>query len=124
MSRVWFLGTIGAMATTPRKHEEGGVTLAPERKLERKQERARRYRVVFYNDHYTTKWFVVHVLTQFFHMTEASATAFMLAVHETGKGVAGVYTRDVAETKVAEVQEFAKEYGMPLKLDIEPEDDD
>src|SRR3954466_13300232 len=91
-------------------------------KPERKVEKARRYRVVFYNDHYTTKWFVVHVLTQFFHMTEANATAFMLVVHETGKGVAGVYTRDVAETKVAEVHECAKEYGMPLKLDVEPED--
>jgi ATP-dependent Clp protease adaptor protein ClpS len=89
-----------------------------------KLERARRYRVVFYNDDYTTKWFVVFVLERFFHMTEANATAFMLAVHETGRGVAGIYTRDIAETKVAEVQELARAYEMPLRLDVEPEDDD
>jgi ATP-dependent Clp protease adaptor protein ClpS len=47
----------------------------------------------------------------------------MLVVHETGKGVAGVYTRDVAETKVSEVHALAKEYGMPLRLDVEPDDD-
>jgi ATP-dependent Clp protease adaptor protein ClpS len=86
-------------------------------------QRARRFRVVFYNDHYTTKWFVVDVLERFFHMTEANATALMLLIHETGRGVAGVFTRDVAETKVAEVHEHAKEWGMPLRLDIEPEDD-
>jgi ATP-dependent Clp protease adaptor protein ClpS len=67
---------------------------------------------------------VVDVLERFFHMNEANATAFMIAVHETGKGVAGVYTRDIAETKVAEVQDYAREWEMPLKLDIEPEDDD
>ena len=78
---------------------------------------------MFYNDDYTTKWFVVDVLERFFHMTEANATAFMRVVHETGRGVAGIYTRDVAETKVAEVQEYAREYEMPLRLDVEPQDD-
>jgi ATP-dependent Clp protease adaptor protein ClpS len=86
-------------------------------------ERARRYGVVFFNDDYTTKWFVVDVLERFFHMTEANATAFMLVVHETGKGVAGVYTRDIAETKVVEVMDHAREWGMPLRLDVEPQDD-
>ncbi len=83
---------------------------------------ARRYRVVFYNDHYTTKWFVVEVLERFFHMTEASATAFMLIVHTHGRGVAGVYAKDIAETKAHEVHEYAKEHQMPLKLTVEPED--
>jgi ATP-dependent Clp protease adaptor protein ClpS len=110
------------VAGEPRKHQgDGGVVL--EVKPERKVEKVRRFRVIFYNDDYTTKWFVVDVLSRFFFMSEATATAFMLVVHETGKGVAGVYTRDIAETKVAEVHEYAKEYGMPLRLDVEPEDD-
>jgi ATP-dependent Clp protease adaptor protein ClpS len=98
---------------------EGDLAVVTRPKLER----ARRYRVIFYNDDYTTKWFVVDVLERFFHMTEANATAFMLVVHQTGRGVAGVYTRDIAETKVDEVHRYAKEWGMPLRLDIEPEDD-
>lgn len=85
--------------------------------------RARRWCVVFYNDDYTTKWFVVHVLEQFFHMNETTATAFMMAVHEQGKGVAGIYTRDVAETKAHDVCEYAREMGMPLKVAAEPDDD-
>jgi ATP-dependent Clp protease adaptor protein ClpS len=111
------------VASDPSKREGGGVdtTTRKEQKLERA--RARRYRVVFYNDHYTTKWFVVDVLERFFHMSETMATAFMLVVHETGRGVAGVYTRDIAETKVAEVAAYAKEWEMPLRLDVEPEDD-
>jgi ATP-dependent Clp protease adaptor protein ClpS len=85
--------------------------------------RARRWCVVFYNDDYTTKWFVVHVLEQFFHMTETTATEFMMSVHRTGKGVAGVYTKDIAETKAAAVCEYASELGMPLKVTAEPDDD-
>ncbi|AKU95613.1 ATP-dependent Clp protease adaptor protein ClpS [Labilithrix luteola] len=84
--------------------------------------RARRYGVVFYNDDYTTKWFVVHVLEQFFHMNETTASEFMMAVHRQGKGVAGVYTRDIAETKAAAVTEYAREFEMPLKVTAEPED--
>ncbi len=86
--------------------------------------RARRWCVVFWNDDYTTKWFVVHVLEQFFHMNETTATAFMMAVHENGKGVAGMYTRDIAETKAAHVTDYAKEFGMPLKVTAEPDDED
>lgn len=84
--------------------------------------RARRWCVVFYNDDYTTKWFVVHVLEQFFHMTETTAASFMMAVHEQGKGVAGMYTRDIAETKAAAVMDYAREYGMPLKVTAEPDE--
>src|SRR4051794_23284590 len=103
------------MPSEPQKHlvPEGDLSVLPERKVQR----ARRYRIVFYNDDYTTKWFVVDVLMNFFHMTEATATAFMLEVHETGRGVAGVYTRDIAETKAAEVMDYAKEWEMPLRLD-------
>jgi len=110
------------MADSPtRRSGEGGTGLAVRK--ERKVERARRYRVVFYNDNYTTKWFVVDVLVRFFSMSETMATAFMLVVHETGRGVAGVYTRDIAETKVAEVAAYSKKWSMPLRLEVEPEDD-
>jgi ATP-dependent Clp protease adaptor protein ClpS len=89
-----------------------------------KTARARRYCVVFYNDDYTQKWFVVHVLEQFFRMDETTATAFMQAVHEQGKGVAGIYTRDIAETKAARVMDYAREHGMPLRVTAEPDEDD
>jgi ATP-dependent Clp protease adaptor protein ClpS len=85
--------------------------------------RARRYCVVFYNDDYTTKWFVVHVLEQFFHLSETSATALMMAIHEHGKGVAGVYTRDIAETKATLVMDYAREVQMPLRVTAEPDRD-
>lgn len=99
---------------------DGGSELVLERAP--KVSRPRRYCVVFYNDHYTTKWFVVHVLEQFFYMNETAATTFMMAVHQNGKGVAGVYTRDVAETKASLVMEYAKEHEMPLKVTAEPDE--
>lgn len=83
--------------------------------------RARLYRVVFHNDDYTAKWFVVHVLEQLFRMNETQATAFMLAVHTHGRGIAGVYTRDIAETKVAQVMTYAREFEMPLRVTAEPD---
>ncbi len=85
--------------------------------------RARKYAVVFYNDDYTTKWFVVQVLQQFFHMSETSATALMMAIHAKGKGIAGTYSRDIAETKADQVTRFAREYGMPLLVTAEPDAD-
>jgi ATP-dependent Clp protease adaptor protein ClpS len=108
------------MANDPKKWDDADGDLAVRR--ERKVEKARRYQVVFHNDHYTTKWFVVDVLMRFFHMSEASAMSFMLAIHRTGNGVAGVYTKDIAESKVADVMEYAREFEMPLKLTAEPED--
>lgn len=88
-----------------------------------KTKMAPRYAVVFYNDDYTTKWFVVHVLERFFFMNETTAMAFMLSVHRKGKGAAGVYTREIAETKAAQVSAYAKESEMPLKVIAEPESD-
>jgi ATP-dependent Clp protease adaptor protein ClpS len=100
--------------------DDGDVVLAKDPKIAR----ARRWCVIFYNDDYTAKWFVVHVLEQFFHMNETTATAFMLAVHEQGRGVAGIYTRDVAETKAEEIMRYAREFGMPLKVTAESDEDD
>lgn len=108
------------MSTQGPHREDGDGDVVIERAP--KSARARRYLVVFYNDHYTTKWFVVHVLEQFFHMNETMAMSFMMTVHKVGKGVAGVYTRDIAETKAAAVMDYARENGMPLKVTAEPED--
>jgi ATP-dependent Clp protease adaptor protein ClpS len=81
----------------------------------------RRYRVIFHNDDYTTMEFVVDALVRFFHKTAAEATHIMLTVHKKGSAVAGVYTRDIAETKVEAVMKHARESGMPLLVTAEPE---
>jgi ATP-dependent Clp protease adaptor protein ClpS len=81
----------------------------------------RRYKVIFHNDDYTTMEFVVDALKRYFHKTDAEAVHIMLTVHKTGAAVAGVYTRDVAETKAEEVMAYARENGMPLLLTTEPE---
>ncbi|MFO0612170.1 MAG: ATP-dependent Clp protease adaptor ClpS [Polyangiaceae bacterium] len=98
----------------------GDVVVEDETKIQK----ARRWAVVFYNDDYTTKWFVVMVLQEYFRMGQAAATAFMMAVHRNGRGAAAFYTRDIAETKAAQVMERAREYGMPLKVEAVPEDPD
>ena len=81
----------------------------------------RRYKVIFHNDDYTTMEFVVEVLKRFFHKTDTEAMHIMLTVHKSGAAVAGVYTRDVAETKSTQVMDYARENGMPLLLTTEPE---
>ena len=86
-----------------------------------KTERPRRYVVVLHNDDYTTMEFVVHVLQKFFHLSETEATQVMLHVHHKGYGIVGTYTRDVAETKAAQVMAYAKEHGHPLRCSAEPE---
>jgi ATP-dependent Clp protease adaptor protein ClpS len=81
----------------------------------------RRYKVIFHNDDYTTMEYVVEVLRRFFHKSETEALHIMLTVHKKGKAVAAVYPRDVAETKIAEVTQDARERGHPLLLTAEPE---
>lgn len=106
------------MAQDPEKPStEGDVATEQKRKVEK----IRRYKVVFHNDDYTTMEFVILVLMKFFHKSETEATHIMLSVHHTGQGVAGLYTRDVAETKVAQVMDYAREQGMPLLVTAEPE---
>jgi ATP-dependent Clp protease adaptor protein ClpS len=98
------------------QHEEGVVTAERPR-----TQVPRRYRVLLHNDDFTTMEFVVEVLVRFFRKGATEATRIMLEVHHRGVGVAGVFTREVAETKIAQVTDAARESGFPLLLTMEPE---
>ncbi|MCE9579123.1 MAG: ATP-dependent Clp protease adaptor ClpS [Deltaproteobacteria bacterium] len=79
------------------------------------------YKVLLHNDDYTTKEFVVWVLQSVFHKSEGDAIAIMSHVHDSGVGIAGVYTYEVAETKVQKTMHLAKAHEYPLQLSIEAE---
>lgn len=72
------------------------------------------YRVIMLNDDYTPMEFVVQALELFFHHVREKAVRIMLQVHQTGRGVAGVYSAEIAETKVAQVNAFARKHQHPL----------
>jgi ATP-dependent Clp protease adaptor protein ClpS len=78
------------------------------------------YKVLLLNDDYTPMEFVVIVLEQFFRKNREEATRIMLNVHQRGSGVCGVYTREVAETKVDQVMDFAGQNQHPLQCTLEP----
>ncbi len=84
-----------------------------------KLKRPKQYKVLLHNDDYTTMEFVVYVVQTVFHKSPAEATQIMLRVHENGVGVCGVYTHEVAETKVEAVHELAEQYEFPLKASME-----
>jgi len=88
---------------------------------EKKLKRPSLYKVLLHNDDYTTKEFVVHILEQVFNKDSTEAVQIMLHVHRNGIGVAGVYTYEVAETKVKTVESLARQYEYPLKCSIEEE---
>ena len=77
------------------------------------------FKVVLINDDYTPMEFVVEVLQVFFRMNREQATHVMLTVHTQGKGVCGIFTRDIAETKAAQVNQYAREHEHPLLCEIE-----
>jgi ATP-dependent Clp protease adaptor protein ClpS len=77
------------------------------------------FRVILINDDYTPMDFVISVLRRFFGKSQAEATEIMLAVHTQGKGICGVYSREVAETKVAQVTEAARAEEHPLQCTLE-----
>jgi len=92
---------------------------APELELSDETREPRRFKVLLHNDDYTTMDFVVHVLERVFHKQEPEAMRIMLAVHKQGFGVCGVYTAEVAETKVDTVHSMAKAAGFPLRASLE-----
>ncbi|MDP6968640.1 MAG: ATP-dependent Clp protease adapter ClpS [Gammaproteobacteria bacterium] len=81
------------------------------------------YKVVLLNDDYTPMEFVIDVLIRFFRHNEEQATQIMLAVHTQGKGVCGIFTKDVAETKSAQVNQFSRQHKHPLLCEVEPVED-
>ena len=99
------------------KHSDLGVMDRQKNEVEP----PKKYKVVLYNDDYTSMDFVVAILQQIFHRTKADATAIMLNVHNSGRGIAGVYSREIAETKVAKVKSAAANYKVPLLAEAEPE---
>ncbi len=98
-------------------HTEGGACALEKEKIRRPH----LYKVLLHNDDYTTMEFVLTILRKFFHKSEAEALHTMLTVHHKGVGVAGVYTRETSETKVNQVNEFARAHQHPLKCSMEPE---
>ena len=98
---------------------EGGVATAEKTKT--RTEKPKLYKVLLHNDDYTTMEFVVAILIEVFHHNEVDAARIMLHVHLNGIGVAGVFSFEIAETKVAQVAALAKEAQYPLMCTLEPE---
>ena len=94
----------------------------PRSGVEERTEEPPMYRVILYNDDFTPRTFVVELLVSVFHKGVTEATELMWRVHHGQRGVAGVYPREIAETKVAAATALAREYGFPLKLTLEPDD--
>jgi ATP-dependent Clp protease adaptor protein ClpS len=81
----------------------------------------RRYKVLLHNDDYTTMEFVVMVLETVFYRTDTEAVRIMLHVHQEGVGVAGIYSHEMAESRVAKAARLAREHEFPLRCSMEPE---
>jgi len=108
------------MSDTDKRNIEGpntGVVV----KTRPKTRKPAMYKVLMLNDDYTPMEFVVHVLERFFQKTREEATRIMLHVHRRGVGVCGVYTYEVAETKVTQVMDLARQNQHPLQCTIEKE---
>ena len=98
---------------------DGEVSVAT--KTRTKTERPPLYKVLLLNDDYTPMEFVVHVLERFFGLTHAQAFEIMLTVHKKGLAVVGVFSFEVAETKVAQVMDFSRRHQHPLQCTMEKE---
>ena len=95
---------------------EGGLALE---EAKPKLKKPPMYKVILLNDDYTPMEFVVHILEMFFSMDREKATHIMLNVHTKGKGVCGVYTREIAETKVMQVNDYSRQNEHPLLCTME-----
>ncbi len=112
----------GAMSENDKRGNNGenpttGVVI----KTRPKTRKPSMYKVLMLNDDYTPMEFVVHVLERFFNKSREEATRIMLHVHRRGVGVCGVYTYEVAETKVTQVMDLARQHQHPLQCTIEKE---
>lgn len=112
------LSTITTMSKVdkPGIEYEGGVAVETAKPRLKKPQM---YKVVLNNDDYTPMEFVVHILEIFFAMERTRATRVMLQVHNEGKGICGIFPRDIAETKMMQVNEYSKNNNHPLLCSIE-----
>jgi len=101
----------------PLEEKETGTLL----KTRPKTKKPSMYKVLLLNDDFTPMEFVVHILEKFFQKSRQESTDIMLQVHRRGVGVCGVYTYEVAETKVAQVMDFARANEQPLQCTMEKE---
>ena len=106
------------MRDNGRRGEEGPGTGVVTR-AKPKTKKPSMYKVLMLNDDYTPMEFVVHILERFFGKNRQEATRIMLHVHRRGVGVCGVYTYEVAETKVTQVMDFARQHQHPLQCTLE-----
>jgi ATP-dependent Clp protease adaptor protein ClpS len=106
----------GSDQKRPGSKEETGVAV----KDRTKTKKPPMYRVLLHNDDYTTKEFVVMILQSIFRHSESEAIRIMTHVHNNGVGVAGVFTYEVAETKISRTLSLAKAYEYPLQCSMEP----
>jgi len=90
-------------------------------KQEKKVQKPRRFKAVLHNDDYTPMEFVTLLLETVFNKSSAEATRLMLNVHKKGRGIAGVYSREICETKCLQANHIAKESGHPFLVESEPE---
>jgi ATP-dependent Clp protease adaptor protein ClpS len=97
--------------------------IQPDSETDERVEHPRLWKVLLHNDDFTTQEFVVWVLETVFNLAHADAFAIMMHVHQSGVGVAGLFTRDVAETKVKATQTLAEQHEYPLLVTIEPDAD-
>ena len=95
------------------------TVVKPRTKTKPQTERPKLWKVILLNDDYTPMEFVVHILERFFNKNREEATRIMLHVHRRGVGVCGVYTYEVAETKVTQVMDFARQHQHPLQCTLE-----
>jgi ATP-dependent Clp protease adaptor protein ClpS len=104
-----------------RGRRNGDVSTGVVVKSKPKTKKPSLYKVLLLNDDYTPMEFVVHVLERFFNKGREEATRIMLHVHRKGVGICGVYTYEVAETKVAQVMDFSRQHQHPLQCTMEKE---
>jgi ATP-dependent Clp protease adaptor protein ClpS len=104
------------MSSETDRNEQSGTATIGKQKLQR----PRRYKVIMHNDDYTTMEFVIVVLQKFFNKSMLEAQAIMLEVHTRGFGICGIFTYEVAESKVAKVIKYARDNGHPLKCSTDP----
>lgn len=109
------------MAERKMGDQDTGIRSAVVTQTKPKTQKPSMYRVLILNDDYTPMEFVVHILEKVFNKSRESAVEIMLHVHRHGVGICGVFTYDVAETKVAQVIEFARRHQHPLQCTMEKE---